>query len=58
VELQHLVKPGTEEAPGPYHFVIVRVDNGRFEMQVVGVGAGKGYAPYGGNQVELEDAAK
>jgi len=58
VELQHLVKPGTEEAPGPYHFVIVRVDNDRLEMQVVGVGAGKGYAPYGVDQIELQDPAK
>jgi hypothetical protein len=55
VELDHLVKPGIEEAPSPYHFVIVRVDGDRFDLQVVGVDWGRNFAPYRSNKVVLED---
>jgi hypothetical protein len=58
VELEHLVKPGNEEARSPYHFVIVRVDNDRLDMQVIGVDWGRNFAPYRSNRVELWDSAR
>jgi hypothetical protein len=55
VELQHLAKPGNQDALSPYHFVIVRVDGDKLEMQVVGVDWGKSFAPYRSNETELQD---
>jgi 3',5'-cyclic AMP phosphodiesterase CpdA len=55
VELQHLVKPGAQDAPSPYHYVIVRVNGGRLDMEVVGVDWGREFAPYRSNQVQLQD---
>ena len=37
VKVEHLVKPGAEGALSPYHFLIVRVDGNRLDIQVVGV---------------------
>jgi hypothetical protein len=56
IKLEHIVKPGTEEAPSPYHFLIVRVDGDKFDIQVVGVDWGKNFAPYRSNKVELRDS--
>ncbi len=55
VKLEHIVKPGTEEAPSPYHFLIVQVDGDHLGIQVVGVDWGKNFAPYRSNKVELQD---
>jgi 3',5'-cyclic AMP phosphodiesterase CpdA len=56
VTLEHLVKPGTEDAPTPYHFIIVRVDGDHLDMEVVGVDWGRNFAPYRSNKVLLQDS--
>ncbi len=56
VQLEHLVKPGLEPGDNPFHFVIVRVDGERIDMEVIGVDWGSGYRPYRSNKVELRDA--
>jgi hypothetical protein len=55
VSLQHLVKPGNQDSPTPYHYLIVKVDGDKLDMQVIGVDWGKNFAPYRSNQVELRD---
>lgn len=55
IQLQHLVKPGNQDAPTPYHYLIVRVDGDKLDMQVVGVDWGKSFAPYRSNEVGLQD---
>jgi hypothetical protein len=55
VSLQHLVKPGTQDAPSPYHYVIVRVDGNKLDMRVIGVDWGRNFEPYRSNEVELRD---
>jgi len=56
VKVEHLVKPGAEGALSPYHFLIVRVDGNRLDIQVVGVDWGRNFAPYRNNKVELRDS--
>jgi hypothetical protein len=55
VKLEHLVKPGTEDAPSPYHFLVVRVDGDQLDIQVFGVDWGRNFAPYRTNKVGLRD---
>jgi len=55
IALEHLVKPGIEPGSTPYHFVIVRVDNDRLDMEVRGVDWGAGFRPYRISTVELRD---
>jgi hypothetical protein len=55
--LQHVVKPGTQDSPTPYHYVIVRVDGNKLRLQVVGVDWGRAFAPYRSNELELEDSS-
>ena len=55
VALQHLVKPGVERGSNPYHFVIVRVDGEKLDMEVISVDWGSGFQPYRSNKVELQD---
>ena len=56
VRLEHLVKPGNQDSPTPYHFVVVHVDGEKLDLDVIGVDWGRGFAPYRSNQVGLEDA--
>lgn len=56
VQLEHLVKPGNQDSPTPYHYVVVRVDGEKLEMEVIAVDWGRGFAPYRSNKAELEDA--
>jgi hypothetical protein len=58
VTLEHLVKPGIEPGSNPYHFLIVRVDGERLDMEVHGVDSGSGFHPYGTGKVELRDAPR
>jgi hypothetical protein len=37
----------------PYHFVIVRVDGPRLELEITSVDWGSGYRPYTSNRSEL-----
>ncbi len=55
VTLQHLVKPAVERGSNPYHFVIVRVDGEKLDMEVISVDWGSGFQPYRSNKVELQD---
>jgi hypothetical protein len=57
VQLDHLVRPGTEEEPSPYHYVVVRVDGDKLDVQVFGVDWGKNFAPYRSNRAGLQDLA-
>ena len=54
VELKHLVKPGVERGANPYHYLIVRVDGEKLDMQVIAVDWGAGYEPYRSNKVSFE----
>jgi hypothetical protein len=56
VKLEHLVRPGTVDAPSPYHFLIVRVEGDQIDIQVVGVDWGRNFAPYRSNKVHLDDS--
>ena len=58
VTLQHVVKPSVDPGLNPHHYVIVRVDGDKLDMEVVGVDWGWDFAPYRTNKVELEDEAK
>lgn len=58
VTLEHLVKPGVEPGSSPYHFLIVRVDGDRLDMEVHGVDAGRGFRPYPAGTVQLRDAPR
>ena len=53
--LQHLVKPGNQDSPTPYHYVIVRVDGDKLHLQVVGVDWGRSFAPFRSNETDLQD---
>jgi hypothetical protein len=55
VRLEHLVKPGNQDSPTPYHFVVVRVDGDKLNLDVIGVDWGRSFAPYRSNKVELRD---
>ena len=55
VKLEHIVKPSVDRGSNPYHYVIVRVDGEKFDLQVVSVDWGTGYQPYRSNQVSLQD---
>jgi 3',5'-cyclic AMP phosphodiesterase CpdA len=55
VKLEHLVKPGVDRGANPYHYLIVRVDGEKLEMQVVAVDWGAGFQPYRTNQATLGD---
>ena len=55
VAMQHLVKPCFERGGSPYHYVIVRVDGDRLDLEVVGVDWGVGFQPYRSNKTELQD---
>jgi 3',5'-cyclic AMP phosphodiesterase CpdA len=54
--LDHLVKPSVDKGLNPYHYLIVRVDGDRLDMEVVSVDWGTGFAPYRSNKVDLQDA--
>jgi hypothetical protein len=55
VRVEHLVKPGIDPGDNPYHFVIVRVDADRLDMEVIGVDFGTRFQPYRSNKVQLRD---
>jgi Calcineurin-like phosphoesterase len=58
VKLEHLVKPGMEPGQNPHHFVLVRVDGDKLDMEVIGVDWGRHFQPYRSNKVDLQDATK
>jgi calcineurin-like phosphoesterase family protein len=58
VTLEHLVKPGVDRGSNPYHYVVVRVDGDRLDMEVIGVDWGSDFKPYRSNTVDLQDAPR
>jgi len=58
VQVEHLVKPGLQPGENPYHYVVVRVDGDRMDMDVVGVDWGVSFAPYRSNKTELRDSLR
>jgi len=57
VRLDHLAKPGVDRGSNPYHYVMVRVDGEKLDMELISVEWGTGFAPYRSNKVRLEDAS-
>src|SRR5580658_53929 len=55
VTLEHLVRPGVDRGENPYHYLIVRVDGEKLDMEVQSVDWGAGFAPYRSNKVVLQD---
>jgi 3',5'-cyclic AMP phosphodiesterase CpdA len=55
VQLDHLVKPSVDRGMNPYHYVLVRVDGEKLDLQVISVDWGAGFAPYHSNKVDLQD---
>ena len=55
VELEHLVKPGVDAGSNPYHFIVVRVDGDKLDMEVIGVDWGRNFNPYKSNKLDLRD---
>lgn len=54
--LDHLARPSSDPGANPFHYVIVHVDGDRFNIEVVGVDWGKGFAPYRSSTASLNDA--
>jgi len=55
IKLDHIVKPGVDRGSNPYHYLIVRVDGDKLDMQVIAVDWGTGFQPYRSNRVSLEE---
>ena len=55
VTLEHLVKPSADRGLNPYHFVIVRVEGEKLDIEVVSLDWGRGFAPYRSNKTDLGD---
>ena len=58
VQVEHLVKPGVQPGDNPYHYLLVRVDGDRLDMDVIGVDWGVNYQPYRSNKTELRDSVR
>jgi hypothetical protein len=55
VSLEHLVKPGINPGDNPYHYLVVRVDGERMDVEVIGVDFGANFSPYRSNKASLVD---
>lgn len=55
IKLDHIVKPGADRGSNPYHYLIVRVDGDKLDMQVIAVDWGTGFQPYRSNRVSLDE---
>jgi peptidoglycan hydrolase-like protein with peptidoglycan-binding domain len=53
LRLEQLAKPGMDPGSNPYHFVLVRVDGDKINMEVIGADWGVGYQPYKTSQTAL-----
>jgi 3',5'-cyclic AMP phosphodiesterase CpdA len=58
VAVEHLVKPGAELGSNPYHYVVVRVDGGNLDLEVIAVDWGTSFQPYRGNKMGLQDPVR
>jgi hypothetical protein len=55
VSLDHLVRPSVDRGLNPYHYLIVRVDGEKLDMEVQSADWGAGFAPYRSNKAALQD---
>lgn len=53
VRLEQIAKPGADPGSNPHHFLIVKVDGPRVDIEMVGVDWGVGYQPYRSNSTAL-----
>ena len=53
VSVEHIMRPGRDEADNPHHFVIVRVDGERLSLEAITTAATE-YLPYGSKIMELD----
>lgn len=53
VRVAHVVRPGAEPGSNPYHFLLIRVDGDKLEMEVIATDWGAGYQPYKSNRTAL-----
>jgi hypothetical protein len=53
--LDRIAKPPYEPGEGAYHYALVKVDDDRISMEVIGVDWGRGYQPYRSNKADLND---
>jgi hypothetical protein len=58
VSLEQIAAPGLEEGDNAYHFVLVRVDGNRVELEVIGVDWGRRFRPYKTGRMELQDGKR
>ncbi len=55
VKVVRVVTPSKTLIENPYHFVVVHVDGDELSLEVIGVGDGAGFRPYGTPVVSLDD---
>jgi hypothetical protein len=55
VLLERIAKPAYEPGEGAYHYVVIKVDGDRIDLEVVGVEWGRNFAPYRSNRADLQD---
>lgn len=58
VAVEHVVRPSRDVNANPFHYVVVHVDGTQISLEVVGVGSGRGFAPYRTKRVVLSDGPR
>ena len=55
VTLEQIARPGVEPGENPYHFILVKVDGEKIDLEVIGVDWGKDFQPYRSKRMKLQD---
>ena len=55
VSVERIAKPPYEPGWGAYHYILVKVDGERIDLEVIGVDWGRNFAPYRSNRADLQD---
>ena len=55
VTLEQLATPGPKRGDNPYHFVLVKVDGEKIDLEVIGVDWGSDFRPYRSKAMKLQD---
>jgi hypothetical protein len=58
VTLDRIAKPPAEPGGGAYHYVLVKVDGEKINMEIIGVDWGRDFQPYRSNKANLSDQEK
>jgi 3',5'-cyclic AMP phosphodiesterase CpdA len=48
LKVEHLVRPSPDARLNPLHFIVISINGAEMRVEVVGVGRGRGFAPYDG----------